>query len=96
MKKDNTQDMEQALQDFFRSMGLEDGYLETEIRLRWEEMVGRDIAHHTHQINYKQGCLKLKLNSSTLRQELMFHRAELLEQINYRLKTRPVRELLIR
>ena len=91
--KQNEQTLGEAISEFLASHGLKDKMLETEIYQRWDELAGRDVNVKTRKVSLKEGCLKVFLTSSVLRNELSMHKTVFLERLNQRLKGRPLRSI---
>ncbi|MDR9375287.1 MAG: DUF721 domain-containing protein [Schleiferiaceae bacterium] len=96
MKKQNEVNLGEAIRDFIRRNELDDKLLETEIYQRWEELAGKAVNLKTREVRYWRGRLVVRVSSPALRQELQLRREALREQINQRLKNRPVETLEIR
>lgn len=65
-----------------RAYGLGDRLDEMSLVKSWEEIVGKMIANHTKDIYFNKGILYVKLDSSTLRQELSYVKSDLVQKMN--------------
>lgn len=62
----------------------------------WDEIVGDTIAHHTRAEKVQYGKLYVSVDSPTWRNELIFHKSELLEKINSKLRGVKIKEIVLR
>jgi hypothetical protein len=61
---------------------LDDKLLEVEVLSKWEEMMGKAVASRTRSISIKEKKLILELDSSVMREELLFGKNIIIERIN--------------
>ena len=71
-----------AVMNFFR---LTDRYRETKIIACWEEVAGKVIASHTSMLRLYGRSLRVKLDSSVIRSEILHAQQELITSLNERL-----------
>ncbi len=62
----------------------------------WESVVGEKIANHTQAEKVLYGKLYITVDSPTWRNELLFHKNELLEKINSKLSDVKIKEIVLR
>jgi len=62
----------------------------------WENVVGETIANHTRAEKVMYGKLYISVDSPTWRNELVFHKDELLKKINSKLKDVKIKEIVLR
>lgn len=62
----------------------------------WETVVGETIAKHTRADRIQYGKLYISVDSPAWRNELMFHKQELLEKLNSKLKDVKIKEIVLR
>lgn len=62
----------------------------------WPEVVGTLIARHTKSLSVKNGVLNVKVDSASLKNELMFLRTELVSRLNQKAGKEIVKEIVIR
>jgi hypothetical protein len=65
-----------------------DKFLEVEITALYEAIVGRNVARLTENIYVSKGKLFIKVNSSALRQELVYSREKIKDLVNEKLTDR--------
>lgn len=80
--KKNTQNLSVLINKLIRSYGLESQMQELDILSQWEEIVGKIIAKHTTDLKLKNKTLIITVNSSTIKQELLYSRARIIELVN--------------
>ena len=62
----------------------------------WQSTVGKTIANHTRAEKVAFGKLYISVDSPSWRNELLFHKNELLEKINSKLKGVKIKEIVLR
>jgi len=82
MSNDSEKPLKQLVNKMLRSYGLGDRLDEMSLVKSWEELVGKMIARHTDEIYFNKGTLYVKLDSSTLRQELSYVKSDLVQRLN--------------
>ncbi|MFB1022053.1 MAG: DUF721 domain-containing protein [Vicingaceae bacterium] len=82
MSNDSEKPLKQLVDKMLRSYGLGDRLDEMSLVKSWEELVGKMIARHTDEIYFNKGTLYVKLDSSTLRQELSYVKSDLVQRLN--------------
>jgi len=73
---------------------LDDGLSKVDIETAWKELLPSDVMDYTTKITFKSGKLRVKLNSSPLRQNLNFRKEEIRSNLNDYLKAEVVLELI--
>lgn len=92
----NDQPMKELIDKMLRAYGLGNKLDEMTLVKSWEEVVGKMIAKHTVEIYFKDGILHVKLDSSTVRQELAYAKTALVEQLNRKVKKRILKDIVLR
>ena len=85
MKKDRNMNgipIKEALEGFYRAMGIDDKMHETQILSQWEELMGKVVAARTERKYIKDKVLYLHINSSVMRNELVQQKEEIVQKIN--------------
>lgn len=62
----------------------------------WQEVVGEAIARHTQPEKVVFGKLYVNVDSPTWRNELIFRKKEILNNLNARLKEAKLKEIILR
>jgi predicted nucleic acid-binding Zn ribbon protein len=93
-RKDNEQTLGAAIQQLLKTYKLDKGVDEAELINSWHELMGQAIAKRTTNIYFKEGGnLHIKLESSTLKNELRLGRERLIEMLNDKLGKQLVKEI---
>lgn len=96
MRRDNEQSIGEVIKAFLKRNQLSERYQEKEIVGRWEEIMGAEVAQKTRTVRFKDGLLDLQLNSSTLRQEMMYRQQETIDRLNQHLGKEVVKRIRLR
>tara|TARA_B100001250_G_scaffold117486_1_gene99727 strand:- start:2153 stop:2446 length:294 start_codon:yes stop_codon:yes gene_type:complete len=62
----------------------------------WQEIIGSQLHKYITSQNISDGILYIKLNSSVVRNELMYKKTQLLKQINQRLGKKFISDIILR
>ena len=83
MAKDRHQTMHisQAIQELLRSQHLKPKFDEANVIASWERIVGKSIAKRTKRINIRNKVLFVELLSPAMKQDLGYHKKEMVELI---------------
>jgi predicted nucleic acid-binding Zn ribbon protein len=94
-KRDNNETtLGQAIQQLLETYKLKHGVDEAGLINSWEAIMGTAIAKRTSNIYFKStGRLHIKLESSTLRNELRLGRVQLIDMLNEKLGKEVVKEI---
>jgi predicted nucleic acid-binding Zn ribbon protein len=96
MRKSNQQTIGQLLELFIKQNKLENRLEEVEIESSWKEIVGTYMAKHTTEIKIYKETLFIKMNSAACREELMYRKSALIEEVNKFAGKKIVSEIIIR
>lgn len=78
-KKDEFQNIGQAIRDLLNSYNLSNRFDEANLLSSWERLVGKPIARRTKKIYIKDKVLFVEFDSPTMRHDFEFHKAHVLE-----------------
>jgi predicted nucleic acid-binding Zn ribbon protein len=67
---------------------------EAKLTERWELIVGKMIEKHTRNLYIKNTKLYVKLDSSVVRQEMMYARTSIIEKVNSELGGKYIDEII--
>ncbi len=95
-RKSNEQSLKDILKDFFTVYKLNNKVNDARIQTCWEAVMGKTIAKHTDNLFAKNGILYLRIDSSSLKQELFFRREKIIERINEHLGEPYLKEVVFR
>ena len=70
------------LQAYVRDLGIEKPLKRYDAMTIWPEVVGEKIAKVTHPLRFDNGKLFVQVKTPSWRNELVFHKAHILEELN--------------
>jgi len=82
MKRSNEQSIKEALAGMLRDYHLDEKVNESRLKEQWEKMFGKTIMKYTRKIFVKDRKLFLTLDSSSLKQELLYNKQKMIDRIN--------------
>lgn len=82
MKRNNTEQIGDVIRRLLRQQGLETPLNEYRLVDAWKDVVGETITRYTMNLYIKNQTLYVHLSSSVLRQELMMGRELLVRNLN--------------
>ena len=85
-----------ALNKMIKLYGLETPIQQNQAIFLWNEIVGEQIAAHTTAEKISYGKLYVKVSSPVWRNELIFQKEEILNQINKKLVNAKINEIILR
>ena len=89
----STRTLGNALDEFLDHLGLRKKVREYDAVIRWESVVGREIAKVTTAVKIENGILTVRVNNSPWRNELVLLKADLIGKINNALGDMIVRDI---
>lgn len=95
-KKDDFLNMSEALNDFKAQNKLQKGFERVDVDNAWKEVMGPGIMTYTTQIKFSGSTLFISLSSSVLREELLYGRTKILENLNKHLGKELIEKLVLR
>jgi len=81
-RKSNQKSLGEIIQDFLKQSGWERKLDEVNIMTEWDKVLGPSLAKYTEEVFIKNKKLHIRLNSSTLRQELSYKKSEIVKDLN--------------
>nr|WP_304329013.1 DUF721 domain-containing protein [Phocaeicola plebeius] len=96
MKRNNTEQIGDVLQQFLRQQGLETPLNEYRLVDAWKDVVGPVIARYTTNLFIKNQVLYVSLSSSVIRQELMMGREMLVRNLNAQVGSQVIVNIVFR
>jgi hypothetical protein len=81
-RSSENQEIGKVIDRMLKAYGLDGKMKEMDIINSWEEMMGKAVAVRTEKIYIKNKVLHLKLNSSVMRDELLFGKQVIIERVN--------------
>ncbi len=92
-EKERLQKIDEILADFRNSKALQKGFKKLEVAAVWKQVMGANVAALTEQVSLQGDVLRVKLQSSLLREELRFGTAKIISEMNAILGAAVVREI---
>lgn len=98
MKKrlSNQQPLKEVIDEWMSKHPRANKAKETRIAHLWGQLLGPSVKNRTSNIYFKDGILNIKLNSSVLRNELLFAKQSIIQNINKELGEDLVTDLVIK
>ena len=81
-RKSNTSSLDEAIKSLLKAYRLNDKMVELDIVKGWPEIMGPVVASKTISIKVKDKLLIVELNSSVLREELSYGKAQIVRNVN--------------
>lgn len=96
MKRSNTVRIGEVLEEFFKRPYVAAKLAEGHLPDYWREVVGVYAADHTIELRLDNHILHVRMASSVLRQELFYHREDVMARLNTRAGMRLVNAIIVR
>ncbi len=96
MRKTNTQALGEAIKEVMRLNGVDEKIDEYKLIRSWEKTVGPLISKHTVEIYISGKTLFVKVDSSPLKQELLYSRTKLMEDLNQQVGKTVIEEIVLK
>ena len=81
-RRDNEQTLKQVLQELVGHYRKNDKYVQAEVKLAWQELIGEPIYRKTKVIYLKNHTLYIHLESAVLKEELSYGKETLIVGMN--------------
>lgn len=95
-RKTNTEKLGDAIKEVMRLNGMEERIDEHLLIRSWEKTVGPLISKHTTEIFISGKKLYVKVDSSPLKQELLYSRTQLMEELNEKVGKQVIEEIVLK
>ncbi len=92
----NDQPVADVLRTIVRELRMESKLAQSEIRTLWERELGQLVNRHTTEVSFRNDTLYVNVNSSPLRQELLFSKGKLIAQLNGKLSQPVIKDIVVR
>ncbi len=93
MPRDPNRNIKELLDEFVKNAKFKPKLDGQAVKDAWNELFGENIAKYTLEIRFKNGELRVKLSSASLREELMRGRDQIIDNLNRQLGRKLVRSL---
>ena len=81
-RKSNEQSLGQVIKDFLKESGWQQKLDEVKLMTEWDKVLGPSLAKYTSEVFITNKQLHIRIRSSSLRQELLYKKSELIEHLN--------------
>ena len=82
-----------ALKKLIKTAGLEKGIAQQKALEIWPETVGKTVSKNTEPISIEHGILSIKTTTPVWRQELQFHKKQIIEKLNKKLNKKLIKDI---
>ena len=96
MRKTNTQSIGDAINEMLRLNGLDEKIDGFKLIRSWEKTVGPMISKHTTDIYIVGKKLYIKVDSSPLKQELLYSQTKLIKDLNAQVGKNVIEEIVLK
>ena len=96
MRRTNDHSLKDAIKHLLNAYKLKGKVLETRLLGEWENLVGNTVAKYTDDLTVRDKTLYIKVSNSTIRQELLYSKEELLKQLNEFAGEKALEDIVIR
>ncbi|MEN8139262.1 MAG: DUF721 domain-containing protein [Bacteroidota bacterium] len=87
--------LKDGLKNIYSEYKMEEKLDIVEIRNKWEEIMGKAISNKTTSIELYRGTLRISLNSSVLKQELIFAKDKIRTHLNEAIGKEAIKEVIL-
>lgn len=99
MKKNRNQNgipIKEAIDAYFKAMGMEDKMHETRVLSQWAELMGDAVAKRTESLVIRDRILYVEVNSSVMRDELQQTKTSIIKKINEAAGTELIEDIFLK
>lgn len=96
MKRDNSQNIREVINQYLKEMNIDDKMKELRAVHLWEEVIGKSVAQKTNDIYIKNKVLYVYLNSSVVRNELMMMKSGIIDSLNQKVGEKVVEDMVLK
>jgi predicted nucleic acid-binding Zn ribbon protein len=94
--KSNEQPIGAVIKEFLETFRLEDKLNETKLIKSWEKVVGPLVAKHTKGLYIKNRILFVRIDSSALRNELLYSREKIVKDLNNEVSSEIIEDIVFK
>ena len=92
-RSSNQQSLNEVINELINAYRLREGLNEVRVNEQWEKLMGKVIASKTISLSLHKSVLTVRLNSSVLRQELLYKREEIVQAMNKAREMEAIKEI---
>jgi predicted nucleic acid-binding Zn ribbon protein len=94
--KSNDQPIGAVIKEFLETFRLGDKLNETKLIKSWEKVVGPLVAKHTKGLYIKNRILFVRIDSSALRNELLYSREKIVKDLNNEVSSEIIEDVVFK
>lgn len=94
-RKSQEQPLKEAIEEFLDRYRLRDRMNQARVIEGWGKVVGEMVARNTSQLHIRNKVLYVKVNSSALRNELLFARTKIIHALNKEAGAAVIEEIVL-
>lgn len=95
MKKNNAQSLSSILKYMFKDESSRQMYFQTKIEAAWQKQMGTTVNRYTEELTLRNGILYIKISSSSLKQELLYAKDNIIDFANKICEEEQVKQVVI-
>ena len=96
MRRSNTQNIGQVIDELFKELHLERKLKEVSIINSWGEVLGNNISKATTKLYFKDRVLFVYLSSSIIRNELLMLKSKIIKALNDNVGEQVIEDIVLR
>ncbi len=81
-RKSNEMNLKDAIQALMDHYHIGDRYRFEQVKMKWDEIVGKMIAQRTEKLQIKYKTLYITVNSSVIKHELQMMKSQIIARVN--------------
>lgn len=74
--------LKEAIHQLIDQNGMKQKMMESEVKSKWESIVGKMIADATSSLLFREGILYIQIDSTALKHELNYSKNRIVEEVN--------------
>jgi predicted nucleic acid-binding Zn ribbon protein len=83
------------IRNYLKDIGVEKPVKRYEALSLWNSVVGKRIADVTEPVRISDGKMFIKVKNDTWRNELLYHKQKIIRDINLRLETKAITDIVL-
>jgi predicted nucleic acid-binding Zn ribbon protein len=87
--------IKEALKQMLNNSTWKNRYMQSRVRLEWEEIMGKTIARYTEEVKLVEHTLVIKTRVPALKNELQMNKKLIIEKVNEHLGEIVIKEIII-
>ncbi len=96
MRKSNTQNIGEVINELFKELHLDRKLKEVSVINSWGEVLGNNISRSTTKLFFKDRVLFVSLSSSVVRNELLMLKTKIIKALNEKVGDNVVEDIVLR